>query len=256
MSPEQEEVKENERNFKLGIMGCMASGKSTLADICGNRWDNSEIIRERYKINPYLEKFYKDQKRFSFHSQIWFILDNMDQASVSKPTTSLIYDPPLDMHKIYATTHHQMGWMNDEEWEIYNTIYDTLKETKKIQDPDLIIITKTPVNILLERIKKRGRLFEADIEEKYINLLSQNVNDWQDEKKESIPVMEIDTSYYDYTSNDGMNNVGGWVDGRVALLVSENFKNDREYGCKVRIPDFKYKPPCITDSVSGLYLHR
>src|SRR4030042_7137599 len=173
MTPEVEEIKETARYFKLGIMGCMASGKSTLADISGSRWNNSVIVRERYKLNPFLEKFYKEPKLFSFRSQVWFVLDNMDQKSESDSTTSIIQDPPLDMHRIYAKTHNQMGWMSDKEWEVYIMIYDNLKETKNIKNPDLYVVTKAPTDVLSERIKKRGRLFEVDIEEKYLSLLSQ-----------------------------------------------------------------------------------
>ena len=71
---------------------------------------------------------------------------------------------------VFAKSVHSLGFMNDNEWNIYKSkFFDYIKNIKA---PDVIIYLKTSSDILLKRIQKRGRDYERSINLEYLNRLS------------------------------------------------------------------------------------
>ena len=62
----------------LAISGNIGSGKSTLTRMLADRYGLRPVY-EPYTDNPYLEDFYHDMRRYSFHSQVYFLSRRLEQ---------------------------------------------------------------------------------------------------------------------------------------------------------------------------------
>jgi len=155
---DQEKEAKN-RHLRIGLMGIPASGKTTLAEKLQERWGDISVINERPEANPYLRDFYlADPKKWAFHSQFWFAEDKILMIPRQNSDFVSLVVPSLEMDKVYELTNYQMGRINEDEHELYLGMCEALCEEKGYQPPDLFILTKAPVDIIVDRIIKiRGR---------------------------------------------------------------------------------------------------
>jgi len=248
----QETEKKLSRHLRIGIIGSIASGKTEIARLLGSRWLESEHIEECYGDNPYLKDFYENPHENSFSSQFWFLEQKIRQLSVLEGKKTEIIDPSLEMDRIYAQTQNSIGWMNPDEWNLYQDWFDTLVAEKKIARPDYYLVVNAPQEVLLsrveERIKKGGRDFERWILERYpeyLVKLSGNVKSWRLENR-NLPILEIDTGHCDFSWVDRREELLNRIDSHIALWLSQNAFGDDN----VRLMAPKYPNPNV-----GTYDH-
>jgi deoxyadenosine/deoxycytidine kinase len=120
--------------------------------------------------NPFLPLFYQDPLRYGFKVQVFFLLSRYKQLlPLSQPSLfrGTVADYLFDKDAIFAAMN-----LSGAEWDLYNEIYCTL--APKIPTPDLTIYLRAPVEVLLERIKRRGRSFEQDMQAEYLERLSES----------------------------------------------------------------------------------
>jgi len=90
---------------------------------------------------------------------------------------------------IFGQTNFEEGNMHALEFEVYSQAYK--QWLTRINHPTLLIYLKvTDINILIDRIKKRGRVEEKDMSEKYLRRLNINYNRFYDNYP--FPKMIID----------------------------------------------------------------
>lgn len=189
---------EDERFQKVGLVvgmvGCLASGKTTLSAELGKRWGLTPV-EENYPKNPFLEKFYANPSEFSFRSQVFFLTSKVEQLQKIDRTEASLIDPSLTMDFLYAKTHHKMGWMNDNEWNLYHKLFAALKDN--LPQPDMQIVTITDKDDLVKRVQKRNRPFEMYILKnypEYLVKLSESVEEWSREKQKGTYIFIANTS--------------------------------------------------------------
>lgn len=187
----------------IGIIGPVGVGKSTISGILSERF-NIKHVEENFPDNPFLKKFYKDPRKWSFHSQYRFLLDKVEQIRTLDPTKSKIIDPELDMDLIYALTHQKLEYMNADQGALYFKTYSIMREEFKIKDPDITLRLYAPIEVLVERIKKRDRPFEKGIVKppyKYLRALDDAINEYV-AKDTSGRIIYLDVSGDDFTDNE------------------------------------------------------
>jgi deoxyadenosine/deoxycytidine kinase len=150
------------------IEGPIGVGKTSLANKLSLEWD-AELILENVDDNPFLSKFYKNQREVSLQTQLYFLLTRTRQVQAfkqqdifSKPRVS---DFMLQKDRIFAQVT-----LNNEEYDLYDQLYSYM--TVDIPKPDLLIYLQAPVKVLMKRIKKRGRNFEKYITNEYLEKLN------------------------------------------------------------------------------------
>lgn len=222
------------RPIRIDLMGPVGAGKSTLASLLGERWQ-APILTEDFGENPFLADFYADPKGFSFKSQMWFLDAKINQL---KNQQGCLIDPALDMDALYAKTHKLMGWMGEDDWNLYENARQTLIQVSNIQKPDMYLLVNANSRTLIQRIKERKRGYELQMLEKtpeYFIKLSQTVDAWAEEMGKKVPIMRIDTGYYDFTKNeDCCEETLRRVETFVAVLYLQN-------GAGWELPKFKSK---------------
>lgn len=143
-----------------GNIGC---GKTTAAKLLSQSL-GFELFDEPVIDNRFLRAYYADMKRWSLTLQMEFLIRRVEHHELIKTVPkSCIQDRSLyEDPEIFAKYLHGLGNMTDEELNLYFDYFERLN--KNLIRPDLIIFLQIDdINILLDRIRKRGRKEEQGI---------------------------------------------------------------------------------------------
>lgn len=180
------------RGYFLAIAGNIGVGKTELT----NRL-SAELgwlaYYEPVIDNPYLDVFYADMRRWSFHLQIYFLSERFKaQAEIGKSELPFIQDRTIyEDAEIFAKTLHAQGAMTEVDYRNYRALFEIM--VGYLRKPDLVIYLKASPDVLLERIERRGRASEKSIGRDYIVSLNQAYDDWMSRIRGDLEVIEIDT---------------------------------------------------------------
>ncbi len=143
--------------------------------------------------NPYLDDFYAEMSRWSFHLQIYFLSERFKaQVQIGSSALPFIQDRTIyEDAEIFARTLHEQGSMTDVDYRNYTSLFHVL--VSFLRKPDLIIYLKASPDVLMERIARRGRASERSISRDYIARLNQAYDDWMRRARAEGEVLEIDT---------------------------------------------------------------
>jgi deoxyadenosine/deoxycytidine kinase len=143
--------------------------------------------------NPYLDPFYADMRRWSFHLQIYFLSERFKaQVEIGKSPLSFIQDRTIyEDAEIFARTLHDQGSMTTVDYENYRALFQVM--VAFLRKPDLVIYLKASPASLMERIARRGRPSERTIGLDYITRLNDAYDDWMRRARADVEVLEIDT---------------------------------------------------------------
>jgi deoxyadenosine/deoxycytidine kinase len=161
----------------IAIAGNIGAGKTSLVEFLTSTY-NITPFYEPNDENPYLEDFYKDMKRWSFHSQLYF-LSNKFRIHQQVDTTPgvVVQDRTIfEDVEIFATALHQMKQISNRDWKTYQDFYQCI--TASIKPPDLMIYLKCSIRTVRKRIKIRGRKMEQDIPLSYLRRLDKLYENW------------------------------------------------------------------------------
>ncbi len=143
--------------------------------------------------NPYLDDFYAEMARWSFHLQIYFLSERFKaQVQIGSSALPFIQDRTIyEDAEIFARTLHEQGSMTDVDYRNYTSLFHVL--VSFLRKPDLIIYLKASPDVLMERIARRGRASERSISRDYIARLNHAYDDWMRRARGEGEVLEIDT---------------------------------------------------------------
>ncbi len=183
----------------IAVAGNIGAGKSTLVDFLRYRFDLTPF-HEPNEDNPFLTDFYADMRRWSFHSQIFFLTHKfrLHQQLTDHPGTVVQDRTIYEDAEVFAKNLHRTGLMSDDEYGIYRTLYDGVVQT--LRPPDLMIYLRATVRTVRRRIKLRGRPEEQDLPLAYIKRLHGLYEEWFDAYDRS-PTLVIEIDRLDYIQN-------------------------------------------------------
>lgn len=143
--------------------------------------------------NPYLDPFYDNMPRWSFHLQIYFLSERFKaQQEIGEKALPFIQDRTIyEDAEIFARTLHDQGSMTRVDYENYTSLFHIL--VSFLRKPDLILYLKASPQVLMDRIARRGRPSEQNIGIDYISRLNHAYEDWMRRARAELEVLEIDT---------------------------------------------------------------
>jgi deoxyadenosine/deoxycytidine kinase len=180
----------------IAIAGNMGSGKSTLVEFLCRTYGIAPFY-EPNENNPYLPDFYGDMRRWSFHSQLYFLSNKfrLHQELDRTPGVVVLDRTIFEDAEIFATALHEMKRMDDRDWRTYWGFYQSI--LKAIKPPDLMIYLRCSMRTLRKRISLRGRVIEKDVPLAYLKRLERLYEGWIG-RYQSSDVLILDTDRLDY----------------------------------------------------------
>src|SRR5512135_2109758 len=163
-----------ERPRYIAVEGPVGSGKTALAQALAERL-GARLIAEAAEENPFLRGFYADRKKYAFQAQLFFLLSRFQQQQALFQqdlfSQSTIADYLFARDRIFATLT-----LAPEELGLYERVYELLGP--RVVRPDLVVYLQARTDVLLERIRRRGRDFERAVEPAWLEAVARAYGDF------------------------------------------------------------------------------
>jgi len=160
------------RKLFVAMAGNIGAGKTTAAKMISQKF-GFELFDEPVIDNRFLKHYYGDMRRWSFTLQLEFLIKRVEHHElIRRVSKSCIQDRTLhEDPEIFAKYLHGLGNMTDAELDLYFDYFKRL--SKDLAHPDKVICFDVPkVDVLLKRIKKRGRDEEKGIQSAFLRGLN------------------------------------------------------------------------------------
>lgn len=148
----------------IAVEGPIGAGKTTLAQRLAERLE-ADVLLEAPLDNPFLARFYENQRAWALSAQLSFLLQRAEQMSELRQAdmfrTVRVADFMLDKDRLFAIMN-----LDADELDLYEQVYARVID--EVPRPDLVIYLQTPVPVLVERIALRGIPFEQGMATDYL----------------------------------------------------------------------------------------
>ena len=152
----------------IAIEGPIGIGKTTLAKRLAETF-NHQTLLENTQQNPFLERFYQNQKNAALATQLFFLFQRTQQLQDHRQSDIFcpvqVTDFLIDKDRLFAKLT-----LDDDEFQLYEKVYQQL--TIDAPKPDLVIYLQAPVDVLTSRIRNRGVEFEQNISSEYLQAIN------------------------------------------------------------------------------------
>ena len=186
-------------NMHIAIAGNIGVGKTTLCKMLSKHYKWSPLF-EAVDNNPYLDNFYEDMQRWSFNLQVFFLNSRFRQVQdILKSKKTIIQDRTIyEDAYIFAPNLHAMGLMNLRDYENYKNLFELMESS--VKGPDLLIYLRSSIPNLVNKIHKRGRVYENSISINYLSRLNERYEAWIT-KYDKGKLLIIDVDDLDFVEN-------------------------------------------------------
>ncbi|PKR77450.1 deoxynucleoside kinase [Halalkalibacillus sediminis] len=181
----------------ITIAGTVGVGKSTMTQALADKL-NFRTSFEKVDGNPYLDKFYYDFERWSFHLQIYFLAERFkEQKRLFEYGGGFVQDRSIyEDTGIFAKMHREKGTMTPTDHETYTSLFESMVMTPYFPHPDLLIYLEGSFDDVLGRLKTRGRKMEQETPIEYWKEMYDRYENWIDDFN-TCPVMRVNINDYD-----------------------------------------------------------
>lgn len=191
-------IKEQEDLKFIVIEGNIGAGKTSLSKKIATEY-KANIVLENFADNPFLPKFYAEPDKYSFQLETSFLIDRYDQLKNQLNTRNLFSDFLISDYYFSKSLIFAKNTLQLDEFNLYRKIFNLIY--KNVPKPDLYIYLHLPIPKLLENIKKRGRSYEQNIKEEYLENVQNAYFEYFKIQKD-IKFLILHTKNIDFVNNE------------------------------------------------------
>jgi deoxyadenosine/deoxycytidine kinase len=179
----------------VAVDGPSGVGKTALVERLAQRLEASAVLEE-WSQNPFLKAFYESQTGAAFQTELFFLLSRYKQQQellqrkLFSPVT--ISDYVFEKSKLFAYLN-----LDDSEVLLYEKLYDLLAEN--VPRPDLVVYLQAPTEVLMRRIRARGRPEEDQLSEEYLAEVNRAYN-YYFFHYSATPLLVVNTTDLDFVT--------------------------------------------------------
>ncbi len=185
-------------NRYIVVEGPIGVGKTTLATAISKQLGARSVF-EVVEENPFLEGFYADRRKYAFQTQLFFLLSRFKQqehlAQQDLFAQVTVSDYLFDKDRIFASLT-----LDGAERALYDKVYDALGP--RVPRPDMVVYLQARLDVLMERIRARGRSFEQNFDRMYLSSLCEAYKEFFF-RYDKTPLLVVDTSDIDLKDSPG-----------------------------------------------------
>jgi len=179
------------------VEGPIGVGKTSLARRLSRDF-GSDAVLEQAEDNPFLERFYRNPRAGALPAQLFFLFQRARQLEDLKQQDLFsevrVADYLLDKDRLFARLT-----LDDEEFALYEQVHARL--AIDAPRPDLVVYLQAPVDVLMERIARRGIRYEQMIERTYLErLMAAYARYFHD--YDASPLLIVNAANVDFVGND------------------------------------------------------
>ncbi|XP_061673077.1 southpaw isoform X3 [Syngnathoides biaculeatus] len=210
---------------RVSIEGNIAVGKSTFTRLLEatcpdwhvvaepvSKWQNIDSGTSSKTVSNLLDMMYRDPQRWSYTFQTYSCMSRLKtqlqpppaRRPLSRGTPVQVYERSVYSDRyIFALNMFELGCINSTEWAVYQDWHSLLVEQFGHQVAlEGIIYLKAPPEKCMERLQRRGRPEEENVQLDYLQKLHEQHERWLVEKNteihfeslKNLPVLAVDAS--------------------------------------------------------------
>jgi deoxyadenosine/deoxycytidine kinase len=178
----------------IAIEGNIGAGKTTLSNQLAEEY-GCRLILEQFTDNPFLPLFYDNPERYAFPVELFFMTERHKQLQEELAQTQLFQQSIIADYFFIKTLLFAKNNLKEEEYRLFQRLFHVLNST--FPRPDLLVYLHRPVERLMYQIRKRGRSFEQDISDSYLEQIQASYLEFF-RTENSLPILIIELEDLDF----------------------------------------------------------
>jgi deoxyadenosine/deoxycytidine kinase len=204
----------------IAVAGMVGSGKTTLTTALAARFGLQRALESVDGDNPWLARYYGEtdgRRRYALSLQLHFLATRFAALRQMRALGgSWILDRTwYEDAEIFARGLFEQGMLGQDEFTLYQNLYRELLYSPAARPPRLLVYLSAPIDVIVERIERRGRPAERQTEYEYWRALHGRYERWISGFRHA-PVLAIDVRDYDlYAAPEAIEDVAAIVRQRI-----------------------------------------
>jgi deoxyadenosine/deoxycytidine kinase len=180
----------------IAVDGPIGAGKTTVVDKLTERLDANKVL-EDWSTNPFLRAFYDGKPGAAFQTELFFLLSRYRQQQELLQrqlfTQATLSDYVFEKSRLFAYLN-----LDDSELLIFDKLFSLLSES--VPKPDLVVYLQAPTEVLVKRVRTRGRPEETNFSEEYLAEVNRAYNHYFFHYG-TTPLLVVNTADVDFVRN-------------------------------------------------------
>ena len=189
-----------EYNF-IAIEGTVGAGKTTLATRIANDY-NGKLVLEEFEAdkNPFLPKFYKEPDKYSFQVEMTFLALRFQQLKDKLANLDLFHDFIISDYYVAKSLIFSRNNLQEDEYDLFARFFNII--FSNMPKPELLVYLYSDVERLQYNIRKRGRSYEQEIPNDYLENIQKGYLDFIRQEQNNMRILMLDTNKLDFVANE------------------------------------------------------
>lgn len=180
------------------IEGTIGAGKTSLATRISEQY-NARLILEQFEDNSFLPKFYLEPDKYAFPLEMSFLASRFQQLKDQLSTQDLFKSFTISDYFINKSLIFAGKTLQKDELALYSRFFNIISAS--LPKPDLLIYLYLDVENLKKNIIKRGRSYELEIENNYLEKIQTGYFEYIRQQRD-MRILIIDTNHIDFVENE------------------------------------------------------
>ncbi len=181
----------------IAIEGTIGAGKTSLAKMMANDF-NAKLVLEEFEDNSFLPKFYKNPEKYAFPLELSFLAERFQQLRSQLAAQDLFHDFTISDYFINKSLIFARKTLPSDIYSLYSNLFEII--SLSLPRPELLVYLYMRVDRLQENIRKRGRSYEQEIEDSYLENIQSGYLEFL-RRQENMRILIIDTNKLDFVAN-------------------------------------------------------